>query len=188
MNDEVTPVVEDAVLGGDERTPFSGVSIADLIREEAQELADSKETFIPIVGYEKTGLRAKYVLPESGKELDAIARKVNKEQTGQYDRNLYTAIDTMIHLCVGLYVQPEDVEEPVMLDPEETGEPARFDAYLSSILQMPEGQSTARQAVKRLFGGNEQAILVHTEKLSRWLNNTKADLSLEIWQVMTGEA
>jgi hypothetical protein len=68
------------------------------------------------------------------------------------------------------------------LDPGDTGTPVMFDQRLAEILGM-EGQVTsARQVVRKLFGNNDMAIVAHAEKLNRWLANTRADVSLEIWQ------
>lgn len=164
-----------------ERPPFSEASIVDILQAEHKELAEAKDTLIPVKGYERTGLQVQYRLPDRGKELDDIARKVMREMKDAYSRNLYTAIDTMIHLCTGIYVQPPGVEEPVILDPENTGSPALFDVQLAQLMGM-ENIESSRQVVRRLFGNNDMAIIAHAEKLNRWLQNTKADLSLEIWQ------
>jgi hypothetical protein len=43
--------------------------------------------------------------------------------------------------------------------------------------------STARQIVRRLFNGNDFAIVNHAERLNRWLMDTSADLSMEFWQL-----
>ncbi len=183
--DDVQPIEdlgEEAV-----KSAFGDSSIYDLLKQEAQELADAKEVFIRLNGYEKTGLQVCYRLPESGKELDSIARRVGKESKEMFHRNLYTSIDTMAWLCNGLYVQPEGVEKPVMLDPQDVGSPVHFDSRLAELLGMdnPEGMS-ARSVIRRLFASNDLAILDHAMLLNRWLQNTKADLSLEMWQM--GEA
>lgn len=171
------------VQGFDEQGPgFGGGSIVDVLRSEFQELAETTDVDIPVKGYGKTGLHIKYHLPERGKELDEIARRVQREIKDSYTRNLLTAIDTMIHLSDGLYVQPEDTPEPVMLDPGDTGMPVNFDHRLAELLGAEEGL-TARQVVRKLFGNNDLAIIGHAEKLNRWMQDTKADLSLEIWQV-----
>lgn len=166
------------------RGPFSEASIVDLLKEEAAELANAKEVYIPLKGYKGTGLQVCYHLPERGKELDDIARKVQRENKETYYRNIYTAIDTMAWLCSGLYVQPEGAEEPVMLDPGDTGVPVMFDARLAEIIGMDTTETpSARAVIRRLFANNDMAIIAHAEKLNRWLQDTKADLSLEIWQL-----
>lgn len=167
-------------------------SYVDLLRQEYQELIDSEDVMIPIAGFEKVGLRVRYRMPESGKELDGIARKVMREHKDNFSRNLYTAMDTMITLCEGLYVLPVaelDLEgqpqEPQPLDPSNSGEPARYDEKLAEIMGFGEVNS-AREVVRKLFGKNDMAIINHAEKLSRWLANTKADLDVEFWQLGEG--
>lgn len=157
-------------------------SIVDLIQADFDELAANVDVFIPIIGYEKSGLAVKYHLPETGKQLDAIARKVNAETKDPYYRNLNTSIDTMILLCDGLYVKPAEVEDYVMLDPQETGSPVRFDGRTAEIFGAAV-DSPARAVVRKIFDSNEMAMLNHAERLARWLNNTKADLTTEIWQL-----
>lgn len=173
------------VPGFGERGPFSSSSVVDLFKKEQAELADAKTVFIPVKGYEQTGLQIRYKMPASGKDIEIIANKVNRQYKDTYSRNLYTATDVMIHLCDGLFVQPEDVPEPVMLDPENLGEPCGFDTTLAELLGMDVSNedTTAREVVKKLFGGNEMAVMTHAFDLNRWLQNTKADLNLEIWQV-----
>lgn len=170
----------------DQPAGLSPASILDVFKREQQEIASAKTVFIAIPGYEESGLKALYRMPTSGRELDAIGRKAQSEFNNDYDRNLYTAIDSLIALCEGLYVQPTGVEAPVMFDPENTGAAAQYDQYLAEILGVEKDspEFTARGVVYRLFGGREKelAILSHCEKLSRWLGNAKADVESELWQ------
>lgn len=160
-------------------------SILDVIRAEQEELASSKSQYISVAGYEKAGMKILYRRPADGKELTSIGKKVTAQFKDLYSRNLYVAVDTMIALCEGIYVQPEDVEEPVMLDPDELGYPVQFDERLAEIIGMRETDPDydARGVVRRLFGGNDIAIISHSEKLSRWLANSKADVESEMWEV-----
>jgi hypothetical protein len=171
-------------------------SYVDLLRQDYKELSEVEDVLIPVQGYERVGLRAKYRLPESGKELDTIARKAMREHKDTFSRNISVAMDTIIVLCVGLYIQPANTEElglesptptePIPLDPENTGEPARYDHRLAEILGLGEDVNSARAVVRALFGNNDLAILAHSEKLSRWIANTKADLDAEFWQLGEG--
>lgn len=161
---------------------FSGKSIVDLLNEEAAEISNIKFVHIPILGYEKTGLTARYHMPENGKELEKINRKAEREFKDTYSRSLTSSLDTMIHLCDGLYVNPNNDPEPVELDPDMIGYPVRFDERCAEIFGWAEPGMTARTVVKRLFNGNDLAILSHGEKLSRWLHNAKADVTRELWQ------
>jgi len=179
-DDGPTPVR--ASDNGDALSPFGEASIMDLLQQDLQEIADTKEVYIRLKGYERSGIQIKYHLPHKGRELSDIARKVEREHKDAYSRNINIAIDTMIHLCSGVYCQPEGVLEPVMLDPGDTGEPCMFDGRLAQLMGIDDEVASARQVVRRLFGDNDMAIIAHAEKLQRWLANTKADVTLEIWQ------
>lgn len=176
-------------------TPIGATpSYVELLRQDYKELSEAEDVLIPVQGYERVGLRVKYRMPESGKELDAISRKVMREFKDTFSRNLYTALDTMIVLCEGLYIQPlaseleleTQVTEPIPLDPELSGEAVRFDQRLAEALGLGSDIPGARQVTRRLFGNNDMAVISHAEKLSRWLANTKADLDVEFWQLGEG--
>ena len=164
-------------------TPGGDFAIVDMFREELRELTEAQTVLIPVKGYEKLGLQVQYHMPEHGKELGLIATKVQRESKDTFTRNLNLSMDTMIHLCDGLYVQPEGVEEPVMLDPQETGMPMQFDERLAEMMGANGEVNSARQVIRKLFGGNDLAIITHAERLQRWLQNTKADLDAELWQL-----
>lgn len=170
--------------------PFQEASFVDLIKQDLNELAEATDVLIPIKGYEHSGLQVKYTLPENGKELDNITRRVERTHKTKYDRQLYMIVDTMIHLCQGIYVQPpgdESITDPVELDPEMIGEPVRFDERLAKTIGMPvngdQHSPGARAVVFYLFRNNDLAIMDHGERLNRWLMNTKADLNAELWQL-----
>lgn len=173
--DEPTPVLPSG-LGAD-------FSIVDAFRQELQEAQDNQTVFIRVQGFEKIGLQIKYRMQESGKELADLERNVERQTKEKWQRNLLTAMDTMIILCQGLYVQPEGVEEPVMLDPQETGEPCMFDHRLAEIMNMGVNDNqTARSVVRKLFAGNDVALMSHAQRLSLWLQNTKADVNEGLWE------
>lgn len=167
-------------------SPGADFSILDTFKQELQELTQAEDVLIPVKGYEASGLQIKYRMPATGQEIEKIGRGVQRRYKDIYDRNLNTAMEMMIYLCEGLYVQPEGVEEPVMLDPQETGEPCRFDERLAELVGMkPEDgmEASPKAVLRKLFGNNELAIISHAERLQRWLQNTKADLTSEIWQL-----
>src|SRR4029077_20071327 len=180
VENEAPPVGDFSSNGATSSNP----NVIDLLRQEFQELVAAESVHIPIVGYSRIGLTAKYRLPEKGQELDIIGRAIEKEMKGesQYTKNLFIAIDTMIRLCEGLYVQPEGYDEPIELDPEERGSAVTY-ADCHEAFKFDPTMRT-REVVRRIFGGpkHDMAILTHAEKLNRWLSNTNADLSLEFWQ------
>lgn len=167
-------------------------SIIDLLKQDAEEIAAIKDVYIPITGWENTNLSIRYRLPESGAELDRIARKVIQEvkKENRFERGLKTAMDTLITLSEGLYVQPVGVDKPVELDPNETGAAVNIidgEEILAPIFGWKPGEAdNARKALKKLFGNNDLAIINHAEKLNRWLVDTRADIKTELWQL--GEA
>lgn len=168
---------------GAEHFSKSDASLMDALLQEYKELSETKDTYIPVVGYNSTGLSIRYRMPESARELAELEKKVNRQTTDKLDRNMNMAIDTMLLLCLGLYVRhPDKVDVYVELDPAMEGSPVGLDDRLVTAMQW-EGITTARQTVRKLFRNNEMAILSHAEKLSRWLGDSKADLSVEMWQV-----
>lgn len=159
-----------------------GHALVDLIQNDLEELANAKDVIIPLKGYDASGLAVKYRMPANGQELDRIGAKVEKENKDRFYQSLWTGVDVMIYLCDGLYVKPDGVEEYVLLDPDDLGEPVRFDGRMAVLTGLP-ANTPARQVVKRVFGNNDLAILAHFERLNRWLSNTKADLDKELWQL-----
>jgi hypothetical protein len=115
--DDTQPNPVQGFENGDAPTPFSEASVIDLLQADMKELAEAKEAFIPVKGYERAGLQACYHMPASGKELDAIGRKVQREIKDNYTRNMVIAMDTMIYSVQVSAVQPAGVPEPVMLIP-----------------------------------------------------------------------
>lgn len=177
LETDETPPVQGFNAGGD-------FAIVDVFREELRELQEAQTVLIPMKGYERIGLQIQYHMPEHGKEIANIAAKAMREVKDTYSRNLIIAMDSMIALCDGMYVQPEGVEEPVLLDPDSSGIPMDFgDSRLNDMMGGNGEVLNARAQLKKLFGGNEMAIVAHSERLQRWLQNTKADLDSELWQL-----
>lgn len=160
-------------------------SLVDLIKQDLQELENAEDVYIPVMGYEASGLSMHFRLPKGGKELDAIARKVEtqtKQLKDPYITNLFVAMDTILGLCTGFFVKPAGVDDWVMLDPTDAGIPVLFDDRLATIIGLQEG-ALARDILKKLYRNNEIAIIDMAQKLNRWMTNTKADLTVELWQL-----
>lgn len=179
-------IVIDPGTTQDEPPQTVEMSVVDLLKKDLTELEESTDVFIPVPGYESSGLAVNYRLPTSGKELDAIMQRVFKQTKDNYERGINTALDTMISLCLGLWVQLPDMEERQPLDFDKSGIPVRFDDRLPKNLgwELPPGETTwrARLVVRKLFANNELAIGTHVEKLQRWLQNTKIDIQSEYWE------
>jgi hypothetical protein len=182
MSEHETEINVPPVGVSEDEAPARSISYVDLLKQDMQALTEAEEAYIKVPGYEKSGLQVKYRLPESGMELDKISRRVNREYKETFQRNLYNAIDMMIYLCEGLYVQPEGEDEPIPFDPEGKGHPVYFDDNLATVLNMNGAEVRPRNVVKKLFNGNDFAIVNHAERLNRWLMDTSADLETEFWQ------
>jgi len=171
------------VLG--ESTPIgSEQSIVDLLKADLQDVQNVEDVTIAVPGWERTGLAIRYRMPESGKELGRISQKVLRETKDTFDRNLFIAIDTMIALNVGLYVRPAGVEDYVELDPDNQGAPISLsekDRLVGVFGWNPDEAKTARSVVKKLFG-NDLALISHSEKLDRWLRDSKAEVEEGLWE------
>lgn len=175
--------------GAPQHPTNQGSSIIDLLKRDAAELQVT-DVYIPINGWENTGLAVRYELPERGKDLDAIVVKIERQfkKDQKYERNLYIGIDTMIKLCRGLYVKSDEAiseDNPngwVELDPLMHGTPLTFadGEELSGILGWAKPES-ARDTVKMLFGGNDRSINDHAARLNMWLADTKTDVSKALW-------
>jgi hypothetical protein len=166
--------------------PFSSPSIVDLLQQDMQELAAAEVVYIPVKGYENSRIQIRYRMPESGKELDMITRKVQREiPNDNFTQNLTVAIDTMIHLCIGIYAQPDGVDEPQPFDPDNRGMACTFDESLAKVMGLepiPGHPLTSRMIVRKLFGNSDMMILGHAERLQRWLMNVKANVNAELWE------
>jgi hypothetical protein len=163
-------------------------SLVGLIKQDIDEIAQSRSVFIKLPGYAGSGLCIKFRVAREG-ETTAIARKVETQERAKKSNDerigILTAMDTIITLCDGFYVKPADVDEEVMLDPDDTGVPIRFDDRLCGLIGLPES-TPARDILRKLFDNNEMAILNFADKLGRWLTDTRTDVSREVWQTLGG--
>lgn len=174
-------------------SPFDMGSIMDTIKRESAELAAAKDVYIPVQGYEHSGLALHYVLPESGKALSSVAEKVMREvKKDQYTMGLYIALDTIAFLARGFYVRHPDyidgVSDPdtqwVEFDPKLSGAPIGFDETLCECVGLPtEPLPPTRQMIRKLFGNNEMMIQGHVQRLQRWLQDARTDVSEEYWDL-----
>lgn len=152
----------------------TGGSVVDMLRRRRQALASETTTDLDIPGYGGE-LFARYHLID-GKQLNAIATKVQKTEREASARALFASIDVLIAACDGLYIRDHGVEKGVH---EVMGEdtPVRYDQRLAEFLQY-EGalgaNPTARGVVLGLFGNNELAILTHSGNLQRWMMGLEA--------------
>ncbi len=157
--------------------PAGAASLMDSIRAKHQGIVDSKETTIPLPGYDGL-LVAKYRLLNVKGELGAIGRKVEKAYKTVAEQGLYGTIDTMIMACIEILTTKEDGTLVPLSEFFGEDVPIRYDARLADfvgLLQDVENK-TARQVVFAVFGDNEPMILEHGRKLSGWMRDTTRDV------------
>lgn len=157
-------------------------NLLEQLAAKRQEIADTKETFIPIPGYDKEPplLLARYRLLE-GPELAIIGDKIRREVKGRWDRTLFAAIDTFIAACIGIFVDTGD-GKPVPLQLH--GQPiAGFNDDLAEALQFKgdlRENFNHRDVVLGLFAKNDVAITSHAMALNRWFGDTTVDVSQDM--------
>lgn len=153
-------------------------SLLDALATQRDELAASREVYIPIPGYEKSGMQmlARYRLV-SGEEIAAIGKKVTREYTKRqtYERNLYASIDLMISACTGVFVERDG--EKIQL--KHNG--VEIDGYNQSLAEaLKFDGGTSRLVVLGVFGNNIVAVQQHSMLFGRWMSDTSTDVMGEL--------
>lgn len=154
-------------------------SLLEQLAAKRQEVAATKETFIPVPGYDDKPplLLVRYRLVD-GPELQFIGDKIRRETRDQWQRQVFAAVDTFILACTGIFIDKGDNTTPVQMS--FNGEPVTgFTEELAKALryydELP-SPATARSVVFGLFAGNEIAINQHMFLLNRWSTNTTVDV------------
>ena len=146
-------------------------TLMERLRAERQGMAEDQSIDISIPGYGDPVLLCRYRLVE-GRELQRIMDKVRRQTKDSFDRNLLTTVDTFIAACEGIYIkEPDSEEEPVPLDPDNTGAPMQYEPSLAKFLGFE--ANNAREVVRGVFGENDNAIMQHGARLARWFGNTE---------------
>lgn len=152
-------------------------SLMEQLRAKRQEVAETKETMIPLPGYEEVGLQAKYRLMDRP-EVEKIGKKIRKQ--GVKDRGLFqmlALVDVIINSTEGFYVHQDG--EQVELTYGDDGPHITTWPKLAEFLGHAGEPDTARNAVYWIFGNNEFAIGNHGIVLNRWFGNTGAEVDAE---------
>lgn len=153
---EIITVESNSLLGG--------------LRRQAHELATDKTIDIPIAGWHRPELVARYrFLPEA--EAKAIGDRIREsdEYSNDRDRSEAGLIASMVEACEGLYAREGNKLEPVA--PEDGGGPCRYDDRLEIFL-FGESSGSSRAAVLAAFKGNWLASLNHARLLMEWMTDT----------------
>lgn len=158
-------------------------SVLDLLAEKRRLVADTKETYIPVPGYDASPpvLMVKYRLLD-GKEINAVAEQAAKVIRDRWERQLHAAVSVFIKACSGLYIDLQDGTEPQPLTI--NGAPVLgFTHALADALGFADkidNPDRALDVVFGLFGNNEVAITQHSYKLNRWMGDTTVDVNAEL--------
>jgi hypothetical protein len=162
----------------------NGSSALAALAQQRNALATTRETYLPIPGYERSGiaLYVKYRLVD-GDEIAKIGRKVTGEfrRSQAYERQLWASVDVMIAGCEGLFVDLGD-RKKIPLKTNAGTEVSGFNADLAEALGFAgeiNPNQPARSVVLGVFGGNMVALQQHALLLGRWMSDTTADVTQE---------
>jgi hypothetical protein len=152
------------------------------LREKRKELAEKKETYIAIPGYDSSPpiLLALYRLVD-GTEIDKIGRKIRSETKSEWQRQILSAVDLFITACEGIYFDMDDGNGPQQLEVNKTPV-SGYNEDLAAALGIE--AETARQVVFGVFSGNDVAIMQHSVRLGMWMGDTSRNVD----ELFLGEA
>lgn len=178
MEEPQEPLIHE-VVSGDAQGPQS---LADQLRAKRTEIADTRETLIPIIGYgDPVVLSTKHKLMDR-RDIEAIGRRVNRETKDRGERNMRILVDQIIDSTVGFYYQRVDDQEPLQLQDDSGATVQGWDhlaLYLGWEGPTPGNPSVVRTALYFVFGDNEFAIGQYGITLNRWMGNTAFDVDQE---------
>lgn len=183
---EIHEVPEPEAPQEDEEQP-QAVNLMEQLRAQRQEALDDTSVDLPLPSniYSDPIVLVRYRMVDA-RETQRIMKKVQRQTKGEYERNLYTTMDTLITACEGIFVLPADAEpgdkpQPLTLNGEG---PLLFDERLAEWMGI-EAQS-ARQTLLEFFANKETAIMVTGAKLARWQAGEDPATISDEW--MLGEA
>lgn len=143
-------------------------SLMDGLRAQRAEAAKHTTIDLPIPGYDS--LVARYRLIDPLVESKEIGARVTKQYPGKpQEQTFWALVDTLIEACEGLYVRRDDGKvDP--LDPDDAGDPVRYDVRLAAGLGIDPGDpAEARTILLGVFNGNKLAVNAHAVTLAEWM-------------------
>jgi hypothetical protein len=173
MTDDVQEPLVHEVFEDDAQGPQS---LAESLRAKRQEIAETRDTMIPIVGYTDPVLLAKHRLMDRP-EIEIIGKKVSRETKDRSERNMRLLTDQIINSTVGFFYQRSFDPEPQVLEDEDGTAIEQWDQLATYLGWNPGG--TARGALYFVFGDNEFAIGQFGILLNRWMGNTAFEVDAE---------
>ena len=164
------------------QTEEQPVSVLQALSEKRRAIADTKEAYIPVPGYDSAPpiLLVKYRLL-SGNELNVIGERVMRQVKGRWERQLQAAAQTLVAACDGIFYDMEDGSGPQPLTYSEqpiTG----FTEALASALGFADKVGDINRPTEvlfALFGNNEVMVSQHSIRLNRWMTDTSIEVSAE---------
>src|SRR5262245_9745440 len=158
-------------------------SLADQLRERRSEIADTKEVFLSLTGYEQFGVQVKHRLMDRA-EVESIGRKILGETRDRGERNMRILLDVIINSTEGFYIQEDGKEPELLMDPQSSGNVYGWDGFATYLGWNTNGdEQHARAALYWVFGSNEFSIGQYGILLNRWMGNT----SLKVDEEFLGE-
>jgi hypothetical protein len=171
--DDVIPTIQDTV-SGEAQGPQS---LHEQLRAKRAEIADTRDTYLKIIGYEEPLLMGKHRLMDR-LEIEQIGKRVMRETKDRGERNMRILCDQIINSTTGFFFQRPFDDEPQVLE-DEDGSPVELWDHLAQYLGQTSSNGTARAALYFVFGNNEFAIGQYGIMLNRWMGNTAYEVDAE---------
>jgi hypothetical protein len=146
-------------------------SLLGLIRSQQRDLAKGKTIDIPIAGYHRPELVARYRFLDM-EEGKLLGERIRKQFDDDVDKAEALLLWPMIEACEGLFARQGDKLEPVELP--DGGGPCRYDGRLETFFGVPDAEhtGTAKGALLVAFKGNGHAAIKHGRVLAEWFGDT----------------
>jgi len=174
QDEERDPLIHEA-MEEDERPQ----SLMEQLRARRDEIAETRDTFLTLPGFEDMGFLIKHRLM-SRFDIEQIGKRISREVKNRGERNMRILVDQIIESTSGFFYQEADVDEPTPLPPL-NGSPFPQVLTWSQLAEQigwdkPGGE---RDALYYMFADNEFAIGQYGFKLNRWMGNTGVDVDAE---------
>ena len=111
QDEERDPLIHEA-MEEDERPQ----SLMEQLRARRDEIAETRDTFLTLPGFEDMGFLIKHRLM-SRFDIEQIGKRVSREVKNRGERNMRILVDQIIESTSGFFYQEADVDEPTPLPP-----------------------------------------------------------------------
>jgi hypothetical protein len=169
------PLIHDLV-SGEAQGPQS---LHEQLRAKREEIAETRDTLIGIIGYTEPLLLTRHGLMDRV-EVEQIGKRILRETKDRGERNMRLVCDQIINSTKAFFFQRATDIEPILLEDEHGTPIERWDQLATYLGWEQAGNGTARAALYFVFGDNEFAIGQYAIKLNRWMGNTAYDVDTEL--------